>query len=615
MNKKISPKLKSIINDAIGEAIGYGDNTLRPEHILLSMVIDGNNEAVKILELIGVDLPNLYDTLSYLLKNINLSPSTYTNHKYLPTDKSTITIFKNVDNECNKLNDEMVEATHMLLTMLKMKIPCRELLNKLGVTYDNVIDIKTEINIKGEMNKLKNMEEKVDEFKNAIGDFSDEKTDFGPPSGNKKKNVKSKTPVLDNFCRDISKASENEEIDPVVGRGTEIQRVSTILSRRKKNNPVLIGDPGVGKTSIVEGLAQLIRDKKAPRVLHDKRIFSLDLASIVAGTKYRGQFEERMKAILEELRENKDIILFIDELHTIVGAGNASGSLDASNIFKPALARGEIQVIGATTLDEYRENIEKDGALTRRFQEVLIEEPTLEETRIILENIKDRYEEYHKVQYTPEAIDACVKMADRYISERAMPDKAIDILDEAGAITNVGMEIPKNIQKLELEWATIKEDKQRVVRKQQYEDAAKLRDDEKRVKEKLEAAKAAWFSVLDKEKTIIDVDLVAEVVSNMTGIPLKKVGGQENLKLSKIEEELMGKVIGQDDAVIKVSKSIKRNRLGIRRKTKPIGSFIFLGPTGVGKCFTSDTNIKIRSKITNNEEFININDFISKLKH
>jgi ATP-dependent Clp protease ATP-binding subunit ClpC len=429
------------------------------------------------------------------------------------------------------------------------------------------------------------MMNKDEEITNSFGadDFDEMDDSKEQPKKKKGKSGTNKTPVLDNFCRDISKAAEDGAIDPVVGRSDEIQRVSTILSRRKKNNPVLIGEPGVGKTSIVEGLAQLIKEKKAPRVLLDKRIYSLDLASIVAGTKYRGQFEERMKAILEELKDNPDVILFIDELHTIVGAGNASGSLDASNIFKPALARGEIQVIGATTLDEFRENIEKDGALTRRFQNVLVEEPTLDETVTILMNIKERYEDHHKVEYTDEAILECVKMADRYVTERAMPDKAIDVLDEAGAVTNVDMDIPEEIKNLEEKKSNIENEKYDVVAKQQYEKAAKLRDDERKIEEAIEKAKKDWLSKLDKKRTIVDVDLVAEVVSNMTGIPLSKVGSKETSKLANMENDLRGSVIGQDDAVEKVSKSIKRNRLGIRRKTKPIGSFIFLGPTGVGK--------------------------------
>jgi len=405
--------------------------------------------------------------------------------------------------------------------------------------------------------------------------------------GKEEKNITSdsSTPVLDNFSRDLIKLAEDGKLDPVVGREREITRIAQILSRRKKNNPIILGEPGCGKTAIVEGLANMIYEGNCPRNLMDKRIVSLDMASIVAGTKYRGQFEERMKAILEELKDNKNIILFIDEIHTIVGAGNASGTMDAANIFKPALARGEIQVIGATTLDEFRENIEKDGALTRRFQQVLVEQPTLEETKIILENIKGKYEDHHKVKYTDEAIEECVKLSDRYIMDRAMPDKAIDILDEAGATTNINHEVPENIKKLEQKKDDIIDAKNKVVISQKYEEAAKLRDEEKNINSELDKAKKEWMDSMDKTRTVVGVDLVAEVVSMMSGIPLSKISSQETKRLMTMDKELTGKVIGQDDAVNKVVKAIKRNRLGIKDKTKPIGSFIFLGPTGVGKTY------------------------------
>ena len=367
-------------------------------------------------------------------------------------------------------------------------------------------------------------------------------------------------------------------------------------------------------TAIVEGLAMLIKDGKAPRVLLDKRIYSLDLAAMVAGTKYRGQFEERMKAILEELRDNKDIVLFIDEIHTIVGAGNANGSMDAANIFKPALARGEIQVIGATTLDEYRENIEKDGALTRRFQQVIVDEPSLEETIIILNNIKEKYEDHHKVTYTQEAIEECVKLSDRYIMDRCMPDKAIDVLDEVGASTNINHEMPEEIKTLEARKEAIKKAKLDVVKNQKYEQAAKLRDEEKKVISKLETAKQKWVDSIDKKRTVIDVDLVAEVVSMMSGVPLNKISAQETKRLMTMGDELNGKVIGQDNAVDKVVRAIKRNRLGIKDKSKPIASFIFLGASGVGKCYVADTEIVIRNKVTGLEEVTDINNFIKKIK-
>jgi ATP-dependent Clp protease ATP-binding subunit ClpC len=566
MSREIVPKVKTIIKAAEQEAKSYEDIKLRPEHVMVAIILDENNECVKNLQKLGIDVETLYNQLTLHLKDVNMSPRINVKTK-LPASELTTQIFSAVDAESSALGDNVIDINHLMLSILKHDTPTTNILKGMGVDYENY------------KQKIMNGEENV---KGSYEDFNENSDGAGEsPKKSKKKN--SKTPVLDNFCRDISKLAEDGSIDPVVGRAVEIQRVSTILARRKKNNPILIGDPGVGKTSVIEGLAQLITDKKAPRVLLNKRIYSLDLASIVSGTKFRGQFEERMKAILEELIANPDIILFIDEVHTLVGAGNASGSLDASNIFKPALARGEVQIIGATTLDEFREHIEKDGALTRRFQKVLVDEPTLAETKTILMNIKERYEDHHKVTYTDEAIEECVKLADRYITDRAMPDKAIDVLDEAGAITNVDVDVPQNITDLEKTKEELQVKKLEVIAKQQYEKAAQIRDDERKVDEALEKAKKEWMETLDKKRTIVDVDLVAEVVSNMTGIPLKKVGTQENDKLAKMEDELKGMVIGQDDAVVKVAKSVKRNRLGIRRKTKPIGSFIFLGPTGVGK--------------------------------
>ena len=569
MNREIYPKVKVIMNQSIKEAKNFDDSKVRPEHIILSMLSDDDNECVKVLKKIKIDTSELYDKLSDYVRKSDLTPRGYTSVKRsLPFSDETKAILKTLDKECEKLNDNMIDTTHIMLAILNSKQPIVEFMSNIGINYTKF--------------KKTMLGEKFDDIKNgALDDDSDEMESFKKKP--KTTESKSKTPVLDNFCRDVSKAVEKGEIDPVVGRENEIKRVSQILSRRKKNNPVLIGEPGVGKTSIVEGLAQLIKDGNAPRTLINKKIYSLDLASIVAGTKYRGQFEERMKAILEECKANPDVVLFIDELHTIIGAGNASGSLDASNIFKPALARGELQVIGATTLDEYRENIEKDGALTRRFQQVLVEEPTLEETKIILTNIKEKYEKHHKVKYTDEAIEECVKLSARYIMDRSMPDKAIDVLDEAGATTNVGVEKPENIKELEGKRNEINEKKKEVVLKQKYEEAAKLRDEEKKITEDLEKAMIEWQANLDKKVTEVGVEIISEVVSMMTGIPLTKISTQEGKRLMNLDKELMGKVIGQDEAVTKVIKAIKRNRIGIKDKNKPVGSFIFLGPTGVGK--------------------------------
>ena len=577
MNREIIPKLKIIIGEAIKEAKNMDDTSVKPEHIIMAIISDDNNGCSNILKNMGVNVSKLNDEIFISLRNLNLNPRlTKSNKLILPFNAESRLLFKVVDIESELLGDNHIDSTHIMMGILnsKNKIGIRELLNSFNINYKNFKKIAEE------------MKNKPDEIVNNIEDGDG--FDYSQSEGDKKdkkqkRSAPSKTPVLDNFCADITKLVDENKVDPVVGRNNEIKRVTQILSRRKKNNPVLIGEAGVGKSSIVEGIALLIKSDNAPRTLIDKKIYSLDLASVVAGTKYRGQFEERIKAILDELKANSDIILFIDELHTFIGAGNSSGSLDASNIFKPALARGEIQVIGATTLDEFREHIEKDGALTRRFQQVLVEATTVEETKIILNNIKGKYENYHRVTYTDEAIDECVKMSDRYITDRAMPDKAIDVLDEAGASTSALQEKPDSVKELELKREEILQKKLEVVQKQKYEEAAELRDLEKRVNEDLDKAKKDWLNSLDKKRTIVDVNLIAETVSMMTGIPLNKISSQENKRLLSMDKDLMGKVIGQDDAVLKVIKAIKRNRLGIKDRNKPIGSFIFLGPTGVGK--------------------------------
>ena len=412
-----------------------------------------------------------------------------------------------------------------------------------------------------------------------------ESLDGGSSGGNKAVKSDSSTPVLDNFSRDLIKLAEEGKLDPVIGREREITRIAQILSRRKKNNPIIIGEPGCGKTAIVEGLAIMIYNGECPRNLMDKRIVSLDMTSIVAGTKYRGQFEERMKVIIEELQSAPNIIVFIDEIHTIVGAGNSSGSMDASNIFKPALARGEIQCVGATTLDEYRKNFEKDGALERRFQKVVVDAATKEETLIILKNVKNKYEDYHKVTYTDEVLSVCVDLADRYITDREFPDKGFDIIDEVGARSQVEIKMPESIEKLKQQAADIKQEKVDVVKQQRYEEAANLRDKEKRILTKLETEKKKFEEELLTHKKVITLDLVYEVVSNMTKIPVTKLNADETKLLSEMEANLSDKVIGQSEAVSKIAKSIRRNRIGIKDPNKPIGSFIFLGSTGVGKTY------------------------------
>jgi len=569
MENDIGSKVRGIMRTAMKEARGYDDVELKPEHILISILLDDENKAVHLLRELNVDVNSLYDTLSLFLTSDNFNNNRlYTNNENVnlkPSVASTFIIHQ-MDIECSENGEGIIDEIHLMLGILKSKCQAQQLLNKFNVNYSKF--------------KNENMSD---------NDNHSEGFDEGPIRPTRKgKNIskdKSKTPALDNFCRDISKEAAEGKLDPVVGRKKEIRRVTQILSRRKKNNPVLIGEPGVGKTAIVEGLATLIHNGEAPRPLMGKKIFSLDLASAVAGTKYRGQFEERMKQILEELKNNQDVILFIDELHTLVGAGNASGSLDASNIFKPALARGEIQVLGATTLDEFRENIETDGALTRRFQQVLIEEPTVDESITILDNIKDNYEKYHKVSYSTEIIKEIVKLSNRYISDRALPDKAIDILDEVGSATNIDIKLPNEINKINTEIVKINAEKMELVSLQKYEDAALVKKQETKLKKKLKEKTDDWENNVLKDITEITSDMVSEVVSTMTGIPLSKLSDAENSNLKNLDRDLQSIVIGQDDAIAKVARAIKRSRLGIKDANKPIGTYIFLGPTGVGKTY------------------------------
>lgn len=480
------------------------------------------------------------------------------------------------------MKSPLVETEHLLLSILKNKENiATQILNQFDVDYDI---------FRNELGMVSTNTPRSEYTENDDDDFDEEKRgnfqQRGGAGASKQgaAGAKSKTPVLDNFGRDITKLAETGSLDPIVGREAEIERVSQILSRRKKNNPILIGEPGVGKTAIVEGLALRIVQRKVSRVLFDKRVISLDLAALVAGTKYRGQFEERMKAIMNELEKNRDVILFIDEIHTIVGAGGASGSLDASNIFKPALARGELQCIGASTLDEYRMYIEKDGALDRRFQKVIVEPPSVDETIQILNNIKSKYEDYHNVSYDQEAIESCVKLSDRYMTDRLLPDKAIDVLDEVGARVHLkNINVPQDIVELEKQIEEIKNEKNKVVKSQRFEEAAALRDKEKRLGEQLEKAKHQWEEESKHKRYPINEEHIAEVVSMMTGIPVKRMVQAETEKLRKMNDDMKGMVIGQDEAIQKVVKAIQRNRVGLKDPKKPIGTFIFLGPTGVGK--------------------------------
>ncbi|MDW3645831.1 MAG: ATP-dependent Clp protease ATP-binding subunit [Bacteroidia bacterium] len=568
MESNFSDRVKDVISYSREEAIRLGHDYIGPEHLLLGLVREGEGLAIKILVSLGVDLSQLKRSIENAVKGT----ITAIDLKNLPLTRQAEKVLKITRLEAKLLKSALIGTEHLLLSILREENNvAAQILSRFGVSYDIV---------RGELEQ----KEEGQSPHMSISSEPPESSEMSTPGDRPRKTSKSKTPVLDNFGRDLTKAAEDNKLDPIVGREKEIERVAQILSRRKKNNPVLIGEPGVGKTAIAEGLALRIIQRKVSRVLYNKRVVTLDIASLVAGTKYRGQFEERMKAVMAELEKSPDVILFIDELHTIVGAGGASGSLDASNIFKPALARGEIQCIGATTLDEYRQHIEKDGALERRFQKVIVEPTSVDETLIILDNIKSKYEDHHNVNYTEEAIQACVKLSDRYISDRFFPDKAIDVLDEAGSrvhITNI--HVPQSILDLEARIEEVKETKNKVVKSQRYEEAAQLRDQEKRLLEELEHAKIEWEEETKNKRYTVAEEDVASVVSMMTGVPVTKVAAGELEKLKLMEPDLKNVIIGQDEAIEKLTKAIRRSRLGLKDPNKPIGSFIFAGQTGVGK--------------------------------
>ena len=587
MDDNFSPRVKDVLAFSKEEALRLGHDFIGTEHLLLGILRDGGGKAVHILDGMDIDLDQLRR------KTEILTPAT-TEHDSLSKEKKNLRLTRQAERalkttflEAKLFQSSTINTAHLLLCILRNENdPTTKLLQKLKIDYDNVKDQFRSM--------ITSEDDYIDEptsdasFPSDAED-EDEEKDFSSAKSSKsssttKRGAKSKTPVLDNFGRDLTQLAEEDKLDPVVGRSKEIERVSQILSRRKKNNPLLIGEPGVGKSAIAEGLALRIVEKKVSRVLYNKRVITLDLASLVAGTKYRGQFEERVKAVKNELEKNDDVILFIDEIHTIVGAGGATGSLDASNMFKPALARGEIQCIGATTLDEYRQYIEKDGALERRFQKVMVEPASVEETIDILKNIKTKYEDHHNVTYTDEALKACVMLTNRYISDRFLPDKAIDALDEAGSRVHiVNMNVPESILELEAKLEATREQKNAVVKKQKYEEAAKLRDDEKRIEKLLEAAQLEWEEESKQHREIVDEENVADVVSMMSGIPVNRIAQTESNRLAELPEILNASIIGQDEAVVKVSKAIQRNRAGLKDPDKPIGSFIFLGQTGVGK--------------------------------
>ena len=572
MDDNFSPRVKDVITYSKEEALRLGHDFIGTEHLILGLIRNGEGKAIDILNFLGIDLNELrrkIESLNPINFDNEVKESTKKNlHLTRQAERALKTTFL----EAKLFQSSIINTAHLLLCILRNENdPTTKIFNNMEVNYNVVKDEYKSIIGK-------------DEFTDDIPEAKETSDTEEMKTTKTKSSKKSKTPVLDNFGKDLTFMAENDELDPIIGREIEIQRVSQILSRRKKNNPLLIGEPGVGKSAIAEGLAIRIIKKKVSRVLYNKRIVSLDLASLVAGTKYRGQFEERMKAVMNELEKNSNVILFIDEIHTIVGAGGATGSLDASNMFKPALARGTIQCIGATTLDEYRNSIEKDGALERRFQKIIIEQTNEEETLEILKNIKDKYEEHHNVIYTDEALLACVKLTSRYMTDRHLPDKAIDALDEAGSRVHLtNLDVPKHILELESELEKIKSDKNNAVKNQKYEEAASYRDKEKIIENKLNIAQQQWEEECKKNKEIVNEESIADVVSMMTGIPLNKLKQSESNKLSKLTSIVKNSIIGQDKAIDKVVRSIQRNRAGLKDPKKPIGSFIFLGQTGVGK--------------------------------
>lgn len=576
MEQKFSKKLNEVFTYSREEALRLNHDTLGVEHLLLGMVRENTGWAVEVLKSLDVDLVALRKSIERSTKERAIDKRQY--ESGIPLTRQAEKILKITILEAKVERSEWADTEHLMLAILKNK-------NNIATQVLYQFDVTYEV-FKHELGVLTGRE-----FKNEDSSGGENPFDMPKPGGGRKSSregraakSKSKTPVLDNFGRDVTAMAVEGKLDPIVGRKDEIERVSQILSRRKKNNPILIGEPGVGKTAIVEGLAERIVEKRVSRVLFNKRIVMLDLAGLVAGTKYRGQFEERIKSIMKELEQNKDIILFIDEIHTIVGAGGAAGSLDASNIFKPALARGELQVIGATTFDEFRTNIEKDGALTRRFQKVLVDPPSVEETLEILNNIKPKYEAFHNVNYSKEALEACVKMSNRYITDRFLPDKAIDVIDEVGARVHLSnIQVPQNIAQLEAEFEKIEKEKAKAIKVEKFEKASFLKDEGNKIEEKLTEAKRVWEEEMKSKKYPVTEEHIADVIGMMTGIPVNKIAQNENKKLAGMGTELQQAVIGQDNAIAKVTKAIQRNRIGLKDPNKPIGTFIFLGPTGVGK--------------------------------
>ncbi|MFL2621628.1 MAG: ATP-dependent Clp protease ATP-binding subunit, partial [Flavobacteriaceae bacterium] len=584
MDDNFSSRVKDVITYSKEEAIRLGHDFIGTEHLLLGILRDGGGKAIKILNSLDIDLDFLRKKIEILSPPNPIMNFEENLRKNLHLTRQAERALKTTFLEAKLFQGNSINTAHLLLCILRNENdPTTKLLEKLNLNYEVVKDqFKENISETNDsyedITSSQTFDETPDDDENSI-----EQNPFNVKSS-QNKSKKSKTPVLDNFGRDLTLYASEGKLDPIIGRNKEIERVSQILSRRKKNNPLLIGEPGVGKSAIAEGLALRIVERKVSRLLYNKRVISLDLASVVAGTKYRGQFEERMKAVMNEIEKNKDIILFIDEIHTIVGAGGAMGSLDASNMFKPALARGEIQCIGATTLDEYRKYIEKDGALERRFQKIIVEPTSIDETIEILNNIKHKYEDHHNVKYSEDAIKACVNLTDRYINDRNLPDKAIDAMDEAGSRVHItNMDVPKEIVDLENKLETVRLKKNSVVKNQKYEEAARLRDDEKKIEKELLDQQIMWDDELKKKRELVSEDNIIEVVSLISGVPLRKIDQTENVVEFNLEDSIKEKIIGQDTAVEAVVNAIQRNKTGLKDPNKPIGSFIFLGQTGIGK--------------------------------
>ena len=584
MNDNFSPRVKNVVNSGKLEAIRLKHSAVGTEHLLLGLLKETEGSAFDILTALHADFSVLKRKTESLANSVNSYSDTAATQmeKSIPLTLQADKAMKATVLEQKTFKNSQINTAHLLLCILRNQSdPTTKLLNLEKINYENVRQQFEVIN-----NEKKQDEKAFSDSYAYEDDEEDAKPDFLSASNSKKNNPnqKTNTPVLDNFGKDLTAMAMQGKLDPVVGRFKEIERVSQILSRRKKNNPLLIGEPGVGKSAVAEGLALRIIERKVSRALFNKRVVTLDLGSLVAGTKYRGQFEERMKAIMNELEQNKDVILFIDEIHTLVGAGSASGSLDASNMFKPALARGEIQCIGATTMNEYRESIEKDGALERRFQKVIIEPTSYEETIEILNNVKGKYEDHHHVKYTPEAIEACVKLTSRYITDRFLPDKALDAMDEAGARGYISqIKVSKKVEALEEEIAKIQQLKNEAVSGARYEEAARYRDNERTLYKQLDHEKELWEKESLKNRSEVGFDDIAQVVSMMSGVPITRMEQSEMKKLSSLEQIITEKVIGQEEAISKIVKAIKRNRTGLKDPNRPIGSFIFIGQTGVGK--------------------------------